>query len=843
MHMPYGSRKHGIRGKTLIFIALIGLSWVSVTEADQSDPKAGNSPPYVATNHENPSSTDLSPRVRINFDRDWRFFLGDAENAQAPQLDDHAWRGLDLPHDWSIELTPSKDEPSGYSGGYYPCGVGWYRKSFRLPADWAGKNVFIEFDGVFMNSDVYLNGRHLGHRTNGYIGFEYDLTPWLKADGDNVLAVRVNNKHQPHERWYTGSGIYRHVWLTATADLYVTHWGTSITTPEISEQSARAVISTQIANATARERRFRLEIEILDQQGRSVASVGSEVSIPGRSRIPAAFVEHTQEVMIEQPRLWGLRDPHLYRAVTRLVESGVVRDVYETTFGVRSVEFNVEKGFVLNGTPVKMKGVCIHHDAGCLGAAAPDRVWERRLQILKEMGCNAVRLSHNPHSPVLLDLCDRMGLLVYNECFDKWNRYTDRETGEIYWDFVEIWPRDLGDFLRRDRNHPSVVIWSVGNEVDQQTFDVPAGVRILKQLVDYVHRVEPTRKVTCALRPNRMQRQQDTPREPSLMAHFMDVVSLNYQTQMHGLYHLQYPEMIIIDSETLPWYVNDLLDLNVGEDVYPTHHTFLMHDYVAGQFVWAGIDYLGEAGLWPNRGWASGLIDTCGFRKPVSYYTQSRYSSEPMVYLVVMDESGREHFRKPRWGWPPMASHWNWPEGKSLKVVAFTNCASVELFVNGRSVGERLPADFVNGIPHWRLPFEPGSIKVVGRYDGRVVAEHELTTAGAPAKVVLVTDRATLNADGRDVAHITAMVTDAAGNRVPDAEHLIAFEIEGPGKIIGVDNGDLDSLESYRDSKRQARRGRCLAIVQTTDKPGRIILQARSTGLKEGIVTIPTIVP
>ena len=768
-------------------------------------------------------------RTIWDYDFGWKFYLGDVNGAQERDFDDTHWRSLDLPHDWSIEEERSPDNPSGVTGGYFLCGIGWYRKSLALSDEHVDRKVFIEFDGVYMNSDVWINGHHLGHRGYGYIGFQYDLTPYLRSDGENIVAARVDNSHQPHDRWYAGSGIHRHVRLVCVEDLHVAHWGTYITTPQVTQDSAKVVIRTQIANDDDQSRQFDLVTKVLDQAGNIVGtareSAGSEVE---------------QEIEIPNPNLWELANPYLYRAISEIIADEKIVDTYETTFGIRTVEFTPEKGFLLNGRKVVMKGVCIHHDAGCLGAAVPDRAWERSLGILKGMGCNALRLSHNPYSPVVLDLCDRMGILVYDECFDKWRCYKDRETGEVYWDFFQTWRKNLHDFIIRDRNHPSVVIWSMGNEVPQQTGDPQGGVDIFKELMDYTHQMDPTRKVTCGLRPARDRIRGEDPTDPPPMAHTMDVVSYNYQTQTHGIDHFRYPNLIIIDSETYPWYTGDILRISSEQHIL-INSMLTMQDYIVGQFIWAGIDYLGEVkGPWPLKGWAKGLIDTCGFRKSASYYTQSFYSEEPMLHITVMDKSVEDVPGKFQWGWPPMASHWNWPDDKALKVVAFSNCESVELFLNGRSMGERLAEDFHDRIMIWRLPFEPGALKAFAKNAGEIVAEYELHTAGQPAKLVISADRSELMANDQDLSYLTVMVTDEAGTVVPNAQNLIEFEIDGPGRIIGVDNGDLQSLESYRASYREARNGKCLAIIQSNRVPGEISLIAKSSGLRSQQIKIQT---
>jgi len=767
-------------------------------------------------------------RTVESFDFGWRFFKGDAPRARKVRFDDSQWRELDVPHDWSVEGPFAEDNPAGRRGGFLPGGVGWYRKHFRLPGQDKGKKVFIQFDGVYHNSEVWINGHYLGKRGYGYVSFQYDLTPYVRFGSDNVLSVRVDNSDQPNCRWYSGSGTYRHVWLTVTDKLHVGHWGTYVTTPEVSGTSATLTIKTRVVNEYDGSRTCTLVTSITDKTGSKVDETASTRSISGGGEF-----EFVQSFEVSQPDLWSIDNPVLYCAHSSVECDNEITDKYTTPFGIREIRFDKDKGFSLNGENMKMKGVCIHHDGGCVGAAVPDRVLERRLEILKELGCNAIRTSHNPPAPELLDMCDRMGFLVIDEAFDKWGAI-------FYRTFKEDWEKDLASMLWRDRNHPCVILWSVGNEVQQQGFS--RGTKLLKMLVDFVHEHERTRLVTCALYPGG-DREKSVNR--SGFAEAMDVVSANYHEVWYESDREKYPDRLIIGSEIFPYYRADgstegdgkafmgFVEQNPWLDV-------LRHDHVMGGFVWSGIDYLGESEPWPSNGWAGGIIDTCGFRKPISYFHQSVWSDKPMVHIAVFDESIVDPAARPHWVWPKMGSHWNFPhfKGKTVKLVTYTNCETVELVLNGKSQGKKKLSDFPNLYMTWEIPYEEGRIRAVGRDGDEVAASYELETAGEPTKIVLKPDRDRISSDARDVCHVEVNVTDQKEVLCPDAANMIRFEVEGPGKIIGVDNGNLDSTEAYKTDRRSAFRGRCLVIIQSTGQPGRIRLTAASPGLSSNTLFV-----
>ncbi|MBL7152594.1 MAG: DUF4982 domain-containing protein [Phycisphaerae bacterium] len=760
-----------------------------------------------------------SGRLVQSFDFGWKFFKGEQQDAEKVDYNDSQWRAVDVPHDWSIEGNFGKDNAGKASGAYLPLGIGWYRKEFRIDSDQRVMKVFIEFDGIYKNSDVWINAHHLGKRWYGYASFRYDLTKHLNWDGANVMAVRVDNSEQTC-RWYSGSGIYRHVRLMLTERLHVGQWGTYVTTPEVSAISAKVKVKTLIKNDYAVPKNCTLRTAILDDRGRRVAQAQSEKTIAGDGEF-----EFSQEMQVLTPALWSVESPGLYCAYTMVLEDQKIVDRCATPFGIRDIKWDPKKGLLVNGKSVLMKGVCLHHDLGALGAAFNDRAMERRLEVLKSIGCNAIRTSHNPPAPQLLDMCDTMGFLVIDEAFDKWG-------GKHHATWSQDWQRDLDSMIRRDRNHPCVVLWSVGNEVrgeeKKETQDK------LKMLVDYVHKVEPSRKVTCGTFPKYV---------PDFVG-IQDVAGLNYQEQWFDEYRQNDPNIVIISTEAYPYYRGRG---DTHKAFYPMNPWFdaANNDYVAGSFIWTGIDYLGEAVAgWPLHGWNCSLIDTCGFPRPIAHLLRSLWTDEPMVYIAVVDESlDVQAETKDHWGWPKMVSHWTRPggpklEGKDVKVVTFANCETVELLLNGLSLGVKKRADFEDGMMTWTVPCLPGVIEAVGRNSGGVVCWDKLITAGKATAIALRADRPTIWADGHDLCHVEANVVDADGILVPGSSHLIRFHVSGQGKIVGVDNGNLWSTESYKAKARKAFGGRSMVIVQSTGEPGRIQLSATSAGLLPAALTI-----
>src|ERR1039458_887679 len=780
-----------------------------------------------------PAGENSAPRIRESFDFGWKFFKGDAPGAQQPDFSDAPWRTLDLPHDWSIEGPFSQTEPAQAS---LPAGIGWYRKRFRLPESYRGRTVVIEFGGIYENSEVWINGQYLGKRPYGYIPFSYDLTPHLNFGRDNVIAVKVDNSHQTNCRWYSGSGIYRHTWLLATNPVHVAYWGTFVTSPHVSKEAATVQIKTRVRNDGKSAARCILSTTILDQEGQAVQSAEAvqEVAAEG-------VYEFVQQVRVEKPNLWSLANPYLYKVRSAVREQDRVVDQYDTPIGIREAVFDADKGFLLNGEHVKLNGVCLHHEAGCLGAAVPERVWERRLGILREMGSNAIRTSHNPYAEEFLDLCDRMGFLVMNEAFVEWKVPKGQIGPNGYSNYFDEWyERDVTTFVHRDRNHPSVVLWSAGNEIGDQS--APQGAETLRKLLAVFHTEDPTRLVTAGCDNIASEPPSHTAR-PEFLA-LLDVVGYNYvdrwrdrTEKYYSIDRQAFPQRRVIGTESgaMSGVRGDYRALFPGDaapagfggagsgrniDVEQLWKFVRTYDYVAGDFMWTGIDYLGEA-RWPMEGASAGVIDTCGFRKDGFYFYQSQWTDKPVLHLFP---------------------HWNWKgkEGQFIPVTCYTNCDTVELFLNGRSLGVKgyafprlgMEGSYGNspararvlrttGDLHlaWDVPYEPGTLKAVGVKDGKAVATVEVSTAGEPAAIGLSVDREVIAADRRDVAHITIQIQDANGSMAPTAANEVAFELQGEGRILGLDSGDPQSHEDYQSARRKAFNGLCLAIVQSTGKP------------------------
>ncbi len=779
-----------------------------------------------------------SPRERILFNYDWKFQLDDQKGAENISFSDENWRTLDLPHDWSIEGKYSKDEPTGGSGGYLPTGIGWYRKHFSVSKNDLKKNIFIEFDGVYMNSDVWINGHHLGKYPYGYSSFQYELTKYL-VDGQNIISVRVDNSAQPNTRWYTGSGIYRNVWLVKTNQLHISHWGVSITTTQVSKEAAKVAVNTMIENRNQKVGNVILKSIVVDENGKEIAQVVTPIKIESGVQKKTG-----QEINIISPELWSVEAPVLYNLYTMIFDGKNKIDEVVTTFGIRNIEYNVDKGFFLNGNHVKMNGVCLHHDGGSVGAAVPIKVWERRLNILKQMGCNAIRTSHNPPAPEFLDLCDRMGFLVMDEPFDEW-KYGKRKYGYHEY-FDEWWKKDLVSMIYRDRNHPSIVMWSAGNEIPEQKSE--NGAAMLKMLVDVFHQEDPTRPVTLAC-DNIAADGGATTLE---FLKGLDIVGYNYVDRWHERRELFYsidrhdhPDWKMIGSESTSNSGGTRGGYSLGNDssVVKPNYNFKMidaeqlwkfvatHDYVIGDFMWTGIDYLGES-FWPAKNFDFGVLDLCGFPKDGFYFYQSQWTKEPMIHLFP---------------------HWNWKgrEGQVIPVLCYTNCDAAELFLNGRSFGEKrleFPRQGNSGgwnlydktqvLPttadlhlQWDVPYTPGVLKIVGKKDGKVAAIQEIHTTDSPYAIRLKADRNNISPDKTDIVHIEVSVVDKNGNIVPTANNLIKFEIEGEGKIIGVDNGDQFDHDSYKIPQRKVFNGLALVIIQSKDSKGEIKMKAVSDSL------------
>lgn len=712
--------------------------------------------------------------------------------------------------------------------GYLVGGTGWYRKTFTLEEELRDKIVHIQFDGVYMNADIWINGVHLGQHPHGYTSFMFDVTPYLNRDGENVFAVRVRNEGS-NARFYSGSGIYRHVWLTAMEPVHVAHWGTCVTTSSVIPSNASVRIRTTIENDSGVDHRVTLRTVVLGPDGAEAAEVGTERDIAaGKS------IELDQVLTVANPRLWGIETPDLYRALSEVATDGATVDRVSTTFGIRTIYFDSAAGFRLNGEVVKLKGACMHHDNGCLGSCAYDRAEERRVEIMKENGYNAIRTAHNPPSPAFLDACDRLGVVVIDEAFDMW--VDKKRDSDYHCYFKEWWRRDLDSMLLRDRNHPSVIVWSVGNEITEQ--DKPYGVEVSRALVAHVHAVDPTRPVTAALNyANQWE---------ILQENFatLDVCGYNYQPDKYDSDHARFPDRVIIATETLP------------SKAFEYWRGALEHPYVIGDFVWTGFDYLGESSIgWLGSGpqsvpWAvafCGDIDICGCKRPQSYYRDALWNVGSPVSLLVMSPTPSFPGTPSSglWEWEDVQANWTWDghEGKTLRVNAYSSCDRVQLFLNGRDLGFRYisVATQLKGL--WEVPYEPGVLKAVGYRGGNEVAQCELRTAGAPRQIRLTADRASLAADRQDLCFVAVELLDDAGVFNPNADHLIRFGIEGAARIAGVCNGNPMSLESFQQPARKAWRGRCLVVIQAMKTAGSVRLTAAAEGVASAVVDINVLEP
>jgi len=772
-------------------------------------------PSAVGNNYDGERATTVS------FDSAWKFHLGDVTAAQDAAFDDSAWTALDVPHDWSISLPFNQSSAAKDGGGYLDGGVGWYRKSFSLPASSSGQKVFVQFDGVYMDSTVWLNGIQICARPYGYSSFECDLTKDAKPDASNVIAVRVNNQ-LPSSRWYSGSGIYRHVWLKTVNPVRVAYTGTQVTTPEVSATSATVKIAITIQNDLASDQSVTVASSVRDATGMELGQAASDA----KSVTAGKTADLAQTVTLANPALWSPSAPTLYSVITTVSVAGSVVDTYTTPFGVRSFAFDANTGFSLNGTKLKLNGVCLHHDLGSLGAAVNYRAIEKRLQLLKEMGVNAIRTSHNPPAPELLELADRLGFLVMDEAFDTW--YNGKNTYD-YGRFFRQWANtDISDMVARDRNHPGIVIWSIANEVGE-TGDSAT----VTQLMNAVKTKDTTRPIGQALAA--------WAAADTSAVGLEDVVGINYAPDRYDSIHTAHPTWKMFGSESSSAlrsrgvYNNnnnqcssyDDFAAGWGQTAETSWSNVNKRAWIAGEFIWTGFDYIGEPTpyAWPSKSSYFGAIDSAGFPKDVFYFYQSKWnaSGPAMVHIVPMN-------------WT------NWTAGQAVKVLAYTNAESVELFLNGKSQGSKsMNAD--TGHLQWSVPFATGTLEAKASKAGAVVASDKLETAGAPASLVLKADRGMILANGRDLSFVEVDVVDAQGVLVPQASDTIDFAIDGPGTLVGVDNGNSVSHESYKGHSRSAFSGKALAIIQATSQAGAITLSATSGTLKAGSVTISTAAP
>ena len=787
-------------------------------------------------------------RERINFDKGWRFALADSVQMSALDYNDSKWHTLNVPHDWAIEGDFSASAPSGNSGGALPGGIGWYRKTFTVDNADKGKMMYIDFDGVYMNAKVWINGTLLGQRPYGYSSFRYDLTPYIIYGGKNVVAVRVDNSDQPNSRWYSGCGIYRHVWLNKTARIHVAHWGTHVVA-----EGNKVKVDVTVDNPD--NAKFAVRNTLLDREGRVVGKAMGIKSV----------------IKVSKPKLWSCESPYIYTLRTEIVAGGKVVDTYETTTGFRTFKFDAAKGFSLNGKSMKINGVCQHHDLGCLGAAINEDALHRQLRILKEMGTNAIRCSHNPPAPELLAMCDTMGFIVMDESFDMWRR---RKTQNDYARFFDEWAeRDLTDLVLRDRNHPSILMWSIGNEVLEQWSSADADNLTAEQanlilnaghdastlahgeelsvnsiltrnLCAIIRRYDTTRPITAGCN-------EPDPKNHLFKSGALDIIGFNYHHQWVKDVPKNFPGQPFIFSESVSalqtrgfymmpsdkvykapveWWLPyqdpsfqcsayDNMHASWSSTHEETWDVVKHNDFVGGQFIWTGFDYIGEPTPYgfPARSSYFGLIDLAGFPKDTYYMYKSEWTDKQVLHLFP---------------------HWNWLEGQDIDMWCYYNNADeVELFINGRSQGVKAKKDSHEYHLMWRVKFEPGEVKAVARKDGKVVADKVIRTAGAPAALSLTADRTHFgkNPNGDNLAFITVEVVDKDGNLCPRAEDQIFFDVEG-GRIVGTDNGNPVSMERFKEPKRKAFNGKCLVVVATDG--GDVKLKARGYQLQGGEILI-----
>lgn len=778
----------------------------------------------------------------VPFDDGWRFHRGDAPGADRPGFDDSAWRTLDLPHDWSIENQASPDgvkRPGPFdkelsagkvSTGWVVGGTGWYRKRFRLPS-LGDRRVEVRFDGVYMDADVWLNGRLLGHQPYGYSSFALDLTPYA-VEGDNVLAVRVKNEGQ-NSRWYSGSGIYRQVWLTTTGPLRVPLWGVTVTTPEVSAASATVSVSVDLANAGEAAPDVRVRLRLVGPEGKAAGQGEAHVAVPARGAASA-----TVKVDVASPKLWSPATPTLHRAVLEVVAGGTVADRVEQVFGIRKVEIDAEKGLRVNGVPTEMKGACMHHDNGPLGAAAIDRAEERRVEIMKAAGFNAIRTSHNPPSPAFLDACDRLGMLVIDEAFDMWERPKNPQDYHRF--FEGWWAHDLAAMVRRDRNHPSVVLWSIGNEVNERAD--PSGLEIAKRLIAGTRRDDPTRGVTnaiCGFWDHKDRPWTDT----HVAFELLDVGGYNYQWKEYENDHARAPARVMAGTESFPL------------EAFESWDAVLRLPYVIGDFVWTGWDYLGESGIgrayvegeekgdflgeWPWHVAGCGDIDILGHRKPQSYYREALWRKGVLHVTVHRPLPEGKKEKVTQWGWPDVESHWTWPgqEGKTVKVAVYSSCDRVALKLNGKAVGERPTTKADKHRAELEVTYQPGELEASCVAPGDPKTRVGLVTAGPAATLRLTADRDEIRASRNDLSYVRIEVVDAKGQVVPAARPEIRTRVTGPGELAALASADPVDLAGFRGPSRRPHQGVAQAIVRPTGA-GKMELVAEAAGLPPAKITI-----
>ncbi len=802
-----------------------------------------------------------------DFNFGWKFKKGNIKNAQLPDFNDSSWREIRLPHDWSVEASFTQEDAAGATA-FLPGGVGWYRKTFFLPEKAAEKLTKIYFDGVYNNAEVWINGQSLGNRPYGYTAFYYDLSPHLNyGDKENVIAVKADRSAYVDCRWYPGSGIYRNVTLEITDKIHIKPWGTAITTSVINAEKALVKVNNTFMNAYQEDKSVNIRVAILDNTGLTVAEDYHNLTIAaGETK---ALL---QEISITHPKLWDIDNPNLYSAKISVIQNGKVLDDYEENFGIRTIRYDANDGFFLNGKKTLFKGVCLHHDGGLVGAAVPDGVWERRLMRLKEAGCNAIRTAHNPPSEAFLDLCDRMGFLVQDEAFDEWdnpkdkrNNYNQQKAEEVtkgYTQHIKTWAEeDIKTMVRRDRNHPSIVMWSIGNEIEW-TYPAYRAVGYWEEQnksrgIDYYYDEPPygqdaikekfsqmdTAKyklATMAKNLSKWVKQEDTTRPvtgnlviPSV-SYFsgytdaLDIVGLSYRQSVYDYVRRLYPEKMILGTENwAQWH---------------EWKAILDRDFVQGVFLWTGIFYMGESRNWPTKGSGSGILDFAGYRRASFHMFKSLWNEAPHLYMstVKLNESMYElvsdsvlHKKRdekyiPMWGWQKFNDHWNYMPNDTIIIETYTNCQTVELFLNDQSLGKQSLADNMDDhIIKWHVPFQSGKLLAKGIHKDGSEVSYVLNSAGEFKGISIVSDKSSLRPNGYDVAHIEVELVDALGVPFRIEEQEVEFKIEGDYRLLGVDNGASNNIQDIQSNKIITKNGRCLLIIQSNKTKSTITITAK----------------
>ena len=770
---------------------------------------------------------------------DWKFNLGDVKYGENEMLDDSKWENVQVPHDWSVKQIASPHYAS--CTGYLPGGIGWYRTKVTIPASTLNKRYYVYFEGVYNNSEVYFNGRWLGKHYDGYTSFMYDVTPYVKPGKDNILAVKVDHSKDADSRWYTGSGIYRPVRLVESNNTHIDLWGVFYRSEAVDEKSAVIHVETTLKKESPQSAVIEIIHELLNKEGKVVSSVRKKLN-----KSDFKTFTQNQPLTVKNPQLWGVDNPYLYQLKTTITENGKTVDESIVHVGIRYLKFDPDKGFALNNKWMKIKGVCLHHDAGVLGTAVPKIVWKNRILQLKEIGCNAIRMSHNPQSTELYDMCDELGMLVMDEAFDEWE--FPKKKWLVGWNvgdpgfqgaaeyFREHGKETITSMIMRDRNHPSVFMWSIGNEVDYpndpythpvldkegiEQYHVsgyqpgqPDAQRlgdIATELAAVVRSIDTSRPVTAALAGAVMSNETSYPQA-------LDVVGYNYTEYRYKIDHERFPKRILYGSEN-------------RHDIH-AWKTVTENDFIFGQFIWTGADYLGESGTWPSRGSSSGLLDLAHNIKPIGFFRQSLWSDKPMVYMGTARKTGRAFYH-----WFDNIKSWNYHSGDSIRVVCYTNCDEVELYLNNKVIGKRQKRNTETGINYWDIAFEPGVLKAIAYSGNNKSAEDIVLTTGYPAaiKCTAVKDKP---AGKNDVTMLTLSITDADGNQVYLADNEISCTITGPGKLLGMENASNYHSVNMNDHVRRCKNGQLLVYIQATEDTGEIIAAFESPFLEKEMQVI-----